>query len=67
MPLIHFGVTLDIFGLFEEAKTSQKVPKWIELVIYSTQGLKVVYPGQELNLPVFGPDSQFLCSNPDLR
>ena len=31
---------MDIFGLFEEAKTSQKVPKWIELVIYSTQKLR---------------------------
>ena len=40
IPLVHFGVTLDIFGLFEEAKTSQNVPKWIELVIYSTQKLR---------------------------
>jgi hypothetical protein len=49
---------LDIFGLFEEAKTSQKVPKGItKLVIYNTKRLKVVYPGQQLNLPIFGPDS----------
>ena len=50
-PFIHFLVTLDIFGLFEEAKTSQKVPKWIILVVYSTEWLKSW--GQQLNLPVF--------------
>ena len=52
---MHFWVTLDIFGLFEEARTNQKVPKWIELVIYSTErlraflGLLTVEPIQKFN------------------
>ena len=48
-------VTLDIIDLFEEAETSQKVPKWIKLVIYSTErlraflGLSTVEPIQKFN------------------
>ena len=55
IPPIHFGSLWTFMSLFEEARTSQKVPKWVRLPFCSTEKLKAylgpltVEPLQEFN------------------